>query len=114
MNARTSAAPLDGHMTERELITAMTMQRIEQKLDGLIETVGWEKTDAHGQQIGEGLIGRLMRGEQRQLAFEKKVEARFTIQSGWIRYAAGAMAAAAIFIGVIWWIIGDKVEHVVK
>jgi hypothetical protein len=108
------AAASTSKANEQDLLNAMTMQRIEGKVDAMIKSIGWESTDERGEPIGTGIVGRLMRSEHRQVAFEKKVEARFTIQSGWIRYAAGAMAAAAIFIGVIWWIIGDKVEHVVK
>lgn len=82
-------------LSRRVDTSALTMQRIEGKLDDLKPIVGWSNTDRHGEPIGEGIAGDLMR-------LKLRVDKRFGLYDGWAKWAAGALAAATL-IGVIAW-----------
>jgi len=92
----------------------LTQQRVEGEVDKLhklsqerheqiMKILGSEDLDEKGLPIGRGLTGRVMRLE---------VWKRTT--DGWIRYSAGAMASATLFLAAIWWLAADKFTAVFK
>lgn len=95
-------------------LMAMAMQRIEQAMaDGFAEmrrelvlvkdSIGYEKADAYGKPIGEGVVGRLMRMERRLGRYDR-----------WVIWATGAGVAAAVFVAVLWWAWQPKIEAVLR
>jgi hypothetical protein len=65
-------------------------------LQELLERVGEVNEDGT---TGTGLTGRIMRTEAKVLAYD-----RLKAQ------ATAALATAGVFLGVIWWMIKDKVS----
>lgn len=101
-------------MGEQDVLNGITLQRIETALSGLktdvqklTDAVGWEKHDEHGEPIGTGLTGRVMR-------VENTVRAKVTAFDGMRKYATGATAGMGLMIVAIWWLIADKVQGVLK
>lgn len=95
------------HTAEQLLLHAGTMQRVESKLGEYLTKVGAEGMDEHGKAVGTGLAGRLMR-------LEDRVRARFRLYDDLRNFAIGFGMAASIFIGALWWVLGDKVGHLLK
>lgn len=87
----------------RDSHTALTMIRIEEKLDDLVRSVGHSGLDERGRLIGSGVAGDLARLQQR-------VENRFSRDDGRMRYLAGAFAAASVFCAALWWIVRTRLE----
>lgn len=85
----------------------LTLQRVEGKVDDVRKCLGDEGEDEKGQKVGTGVRGRLMRLEQR-------VTKRFDTYDDWRNYAVGGLAAGSILIAALWWIVQDKVGHVLK
>ena len=85
----------------------LTLQRVETGLKDLKEAVGTEGTDDRGQPIGTGVRGRLGR-------LEGRVDKRFRTFDDWRNYAMGAMAASLLLVTAIWWIVQDRVGHLLK
>jgi hypothetical protein len=88
-------------------LLATTVQRVEKKLDELLKSVGSENEDEHGDRVGTGVVGRLMR-------LEHDVNTRFRLYDGWSKMAAGFGAAAVIFGSVIGWLVLDKLSHLLR
>lgn len=88
-------------------LQAMTLQRVETKVDDVRKCIGDEGEDERGAKVGTGIRGRLMR-------LEDRVDRRFDTFDDWRNYAVGALAAGSILIAAVWWIIQDKVGHLLK
>jgi hypothetical protein len=94
-----------------------TVQRVEGQLqdltgkEGLLEkilsAVGEEHVSDRGEHLGTGLVGRMMRHE----ADDAK---RFGRYEKWIWMATGAIGAMIFLASGFWWLIGDKLAHVLK
>ncbi len=85
----------------------LTLQRVETKVDTLTLSVGTEAEDERGNPFGTGIRGRLMR-------MEAKVSKRFRLYDDWRAYATGALAASVLLATALWWLVQDKVGHVLK
>jgi hypothetical protein len=101
-------------LENRDAIDTVTMQSLQKTiaeftraLNGLSAKIGGEDADQYGHPIGTGLTGRLMR-------LEIEVGRRGRIYEGLSKYAAGAVAATALLGVVIWWLLGDKLETLLK
>lgn len=92
----------------------LTQQRIEADLERdrkiasdrheqVLKILGSEDLDEKGAQIGRGLTGRVMRLESWRKTWD-----------GWIRYGAGAMASATLFLGAKWWLTSDFIAKLFK
>lgn len=88
-------------------LQAMTLQRVEGKVDDVRKCLGDEGEDERGHAIGTGVRGRLMR-------LETRVDKRFDTFDDWRNYAVGALAAGSLLIAALWWIVQDKVGQVLK
>jgi|SRR6185369_7409987 len=69
----------------------------------VMKILGSEDLDEKGAPIGRGLTGRVMRLE---------VWKRTT--DGWLRYGAGAMATATLFMAAFWWLTSDTIGKLFK
>lgn len=101
-------------MNDQDIVNGVGMQRILTALSSLSDEVkqikdaiGWEKQDEHGDPIGTGLTGRVMR-------VENTVKAKVSAFDGMRKYATGATAGMGLMIVAIWWLIADKVQGVLK
>lgn len=83
------------------------LEGLNGKLDSLIKALGDEGADQYGNPVGTGIVGRLMR-------LELRVEKRFNITDGLKKYAAGMAVGIGALASVIWWLIGDKLAHLLK
>ncbi|NBV79667.1 MAG: hypothetical protein EBR62_07390 [Verrucomicrobia bacterium] len=81
--------------------------QIEQMLKDLTHAIGTESHDEYGQPVGTGIVGRLMR-------LERDVQRRFATWDGWAKTATGAAMAATVLGGVLWWLLHDKLEALLK
>jgi hypothetical protein len=86
---------------EQTVLNAMTLQRVEGKLDGLIKLVGFEEEDERGERIGKGILGRLIR-------LEAKVEKKFAIYDGMIKWGAGLFAGLTATGASVWLLAKEK------
>jgi len=101
-------------VNDQDIVNGVGMQRILTALSSLSDEVkqikdaiGWEKQDEHGDPIGTGLTGRVMR-------VENTVKAKVSAFDGMRKYATGATAGMGLMIVAIWWLIADKVQGVLK
>jgi hypothetical protein len=81
--------------------------QIEQMLKDLTHAIGTESHDEYGQPVGTGIVGRLMR-------LERDVQKRFATWDGWVKTATGAVMAATLLGGVIWWLLGERLGELLK
>lgn len=118
-----TAAKRPEHPTHADLrhdldMQTLVLQRIETAMkDGFAalrlevasikETVGHVGTDDRGDLIGTGIAGDLGRLRQR-------VDRRFGQYDGWIKYAAGALASITVLGAVIWWLVQNKIDAVLR
>jgi hypothetical protein len=70
------------------------------KVDALAQAVGTEDYDHHGQRIGTGVRGRIMRLELRVDLWRNRI--------------IGALFAGSVLIACVWWLVQDKVGGVLK
>lgn len=75
---------------------------LNREVASIKETVGHVGTDERGQLIGTGIAGDLGRLRQR-------VDQRFGLYDGWVKYAAGALASLTVLGAVIWWLVRERV-----
>jgi hypothetical protein len=80
---------------------------IKTLLEGLTSAIGSESQDEYGKPVGTGIVGRLMR-------LERDVQKRFATWDGWVKTATGAVMAATLLGGVIWWLLGDRLAELLK
>jgi hypothetical protein len=80
---------------------------IKTLLEGLTSAIGSESLDEYGKPVGTGIVGRLMR-------LERDVQKRFATWDGWVKTATGAVMAATLLGGVIWWLLGDRLAELLK
>lgn len=80
-----------------------SMAEMSGQLTELREAVGYTSTDERGQPIGTGIKGDVMR-------IRIKVDQKFGMYEGMVKYATGALMAASIAIGVVWWLVQDRVD----
>lgn len=80
---------------------------IRQALEHIKKIVGHVGTDERGNLIGTGIAGDLGR-------LRERVDKRFGLYDGWVKYAAGALAAITVAGGVIWWLIQSRVDEVLR
>ena len=85
----------------------LVVQRVEGKIDDLIQTIGSEGFDDHGVRIGTGIVGRLMR-------VEACVAKRFGLYDAWLRFAAGVAAAVSVAAAVFWWLLSERIAMLFK
>jgi uncharacterized coiled-coil protein SlyX len=83
------------------------VQRVETLMKSLIEKMGDEEEDGQGGYVGTGVMGRLRRNEV-QVSKLKELYHR------WIAFGAGFCACLGTALLVIWWLIGDKLDIVLK
>lgn len=103
-----------GELTNQDIINGVAVQRIMTALGeiraevaSIKDLIGWEKLDEHGEPIGTGLTGRIMR-------VENTVKAKVGAFDGMRKYATGATAGMGLMIVAIWWLIADKVQEALK
>lgn len=80
---------------------------IKTLLEGLTSAIGSESQDEYGKPVGTGIVGRLMR-------LERDVQRRFATWDGWVKTATGAVMAAGLLGGVIWWLLGERLAELLK
>jgi hypothetical protein len=80
---------------------------IKTLLEALTSAIGSESLDEYGKPVGTGIVGRLMR-------LERDVQKRFATWDGWVKTATGAVMAATLLGGVIWWLLGDRLAELLK
>lgn len=85
----------------------LAVQRVEKSIADILTAVGMEKEDGQGGYSGTGLLGRARRTEIRQDKLER-------LYRQWIAYGAGFVSCFTVIAGVVWWLIGDKIELVLK
>ena len=76
-------------------------------LESLARSIGTESQDEYGAPVGTGIVGRLMR-------LERDVQRRFATWDGWVKTATGAIAAATVLGGVLWWLLGERLGELLK
>jgi hypothetical protein len=76
-------------------------------LESLARSIGTESQDEYGVPVGTGIVGRLMR-------LERDVQRRFATWDGWVKTATGAIAAATVLGGVLWWLLGERLGELLK
>jgi hypothetical protein len=86
---------------EQTVLDALTLQRVETKLDKALSLIGFEDEDERGERIGKGILGRLIR-------LEAKVEKKFARYDSLLKWGAGFVAACGMFIGSVWLLAKDK------
>jgi hypothetical protein len=80
---------------------------IKALLTSLTASIGSESQDEYGNPVGTGIVGRLMR-------LERDVQRRFATWDGWVKTATGAIAAATVLGGVLWWLLGERLGALLK
>ncbi len=85
----------------------LTMERVELKVDTLIKTVGDTREDNDGHLVGTGLLGSILR-----LTF--RVDDRFRLYDKWVALAVGFSFAFIPLGGVVWWLISDKLDGLLR
>ena len=80
---------------------------IKALLTSLTSAIGTESQDEYGNPVGTGIVGRLMR-------LERDVQRRFATWDGWVKTATGAIAAATVLGGVLWWLLGERLAGLLK
>ena len=91
---------------------------IKALLTSLTSAIGSEGQDEYGKPVGTGIVGRLMRLERdvqdRFVTLERDVQRRFAVWDGWVKTATGAIAAATVLGGVLWWLLGERLGALLK
>ena len=80
---------------------------IKALLTSLTSAIGTESQDEYGDPVGTGIVGRLMR-------LERDVQRRFATWDGWVKTATGAIAAATVLGGVLWWLLSERLGALLK
>lgn len=88
-------------------LNTLVMQRIESKMDAILLLVGSEEEDGDGGFKGVGLLGRMRRVEESQSTLLSKYKT-------WIAWGGGFITCMSFMVAVLWWLISDKVELVLK
>jgi hypothetical protein len=83
------------------------LQRVEKSQAAIMEAIGKEEEDGHGGIKGTGLMGRMRRTE-------KEVEKMVSTYKVWIAFGSGIVTTGSLFLVAVWWLIGDKLELVLK
>lgn len=91
-------------------VDKLVWQKIQTTLDeqtkaiqAITIAIGSTSTDEHGQPVGTGIKGDVMR-------IRLKVDQKFSVYDGWAKYATGAIMAASVAIAVVWWLVQERVE----
>lgn len=90
-----------------QALNAMTLQRVEGKMDAILLLVGSEEEDGEGGFKGVGLLGRMRRVEESQNTLLSKYKT-------WIAWGGGFITAGSAMTAFIWWLVSDKLELVLK
>ena len=80
---------------------------LKMMFQSLSTSLGEERQDEHGEWIGTGIIGRLGR-------MERRMYHRFRRDDRWVAIVIGFVTAAGIFGPVIWWLVSERLAHVLK
>lgn len=88
-------------------LNALTLQRVEGKMDAILLLVGSEEEDGDGGFKGVGLLGRMRRVEESQTSLLSKYKT-------WIAWGGGFVTAMSFMMAVLWWLISDKLEIALK
>lgn len=99
-------AKVEGVLNNQSL-NAMTLQRVEGKMDAILLLVGSEEEDGEGGFKGVGLLGRMRRVEESQNTLLSKYKT-------WIAWGGGFITAGSAMTAFIWWLVSDKLELVLK
>ncbi len=86
---------------EQVVLDAMTLQRVEGKLDMALKLIGFEEEDERGEKIGKGILGRLIR-------LEAKVEKKFAVYDGLIKWGAGLVAGLTATGASVWLLAKER------
>ena len=84
-------------------VITMDTQGMKSSVVDLKNAIGTETTNEDGKKTGSGIFGRVGRMENRQLVYDR-----------WTNRAIGISMAATLFGTILWYVIGDKVGHVLK
>ncbi|WP_431490977.1 hypothetical protein [Paraburkholderia fungorum] len=84
-------------------INTLALQGVQTKLGEMVKAVGEETIGDDGQKKGTGLFGRVARLENVKLVYDR-----------WTNRVIGMGMAATLLAGVVWWLINEKIEHVLK
>lgn len=84
-------------------INTLALQGVQTKLADLVKAVGEETLGDDGQKKGTGLFGRVARLENVKLVYDR-----------WTNRVIGMGMAATLLAGIVWWLINEKIEHVLK
>lgn len=75
----------------------------EERHNQLLKILGDEDTDEKGEPVGKGLRGRVMR-----------LEIWRRTMSGWVKYGAGVVASATLFLAAIRYLAPEKLLALLK
>ena len=48
------------------------------------------------------------------MRLERDVQKRFAAWDGWVKAATGAVMAATLLGGVLWWLLGERLAELLK
>jgi hypothetical protein len=48
------------------------------------------------------------------MRLERDVQKRFAAWDGWVKTATGAVMAATVLGGVLWWLLGERLAELLK
>jgi hypothetical protein len=69
--------------------------------------LGHEEEDARGVTFGTGLVGRHIR-------LQARVDGRFKLYDDWRNLAIGCIATLTLMTGVVWWLVQNKLDEVLR
>ena len=84
-----------------------TLGALQSTAATMVTLLGEEKEDGQGNILSTGLLGRMRRIENTTENMVKKYER-------WIAFGSGFFLAASVLIAALWWVIGDRMSHLLR